>query len=174
MKNFIALFVFISLFIGVSAQDDEFQVPKKYQMKTEEDCAKYKEDIVKCIDWLMETPANVQKNKRASANKFFFKWIEMTKDVSILLDGEILTFVDNPDLLAIFAAGWAKDVLDSNDNHKDAYRGCLAGVNAVIDYYQKNKEFIPKNKGVEKYIKLKEKGKLEETIAKRTKKINWN
>jgi hypothetical protein len=174
MKNFIALFVFISLFIGVSAQDDEFQVPKKYQMKTPEESDKYKEDIVKCIDWLMETPANVQKNKRASANKFFLKWIEMTKDVSILLHPKILTFMDNPDLFAIFAAGWAKDVLDSNDNHRDAYRGCLAGVNAVIDYYQKNKDYIPKNKGVEKYIKLKEKGKLESSIEKITSKINWN
>lgn len=169
MKNFIALFALLSLFVGISAQEDEFQVPKKYQIKTEEDCAKYKEDIKKCVVWLMETPSNVEKNKRASASKFLLKWIEITSDVSIILDSRVQTFMEDPELLTIFIAGWAKDVLDTEDNHKDPVRGNLAGINAVIDYYQKNKEFLEKNSAVEKYIKMKEKGKLEETIQKKYK-----
>jgi hypothetical protein len=36
----------------------------------------------------------------------------------------------------------------------------------VIDFYSRNKGSIPKNKGVEKYIKLKEKGTLKDFVEK--------
>jgi hypothetical protein len=47
---------------------------------------------------------------------------------------------------------------------KSELNGNVAGVNAVISFYEKNKAEIGKEKAVEKYIKLKAKGKLESSI----------
>ena len=159
----------LSIFIGISAQEDEFQVPKKYKIKTEEDCTTYKEDFKKCVNWLLETPMNVEAKKRESANDFFIQWLTVTKTVTIEMNTDIVTFYNDPNLLIVYMAAWAKHVLDNEDNHRDQLKGNLVGINAVIDFYQKNKDFLDKNSAVEKYIKLKEKGKLEETIQKKIK-----
>lgn len=169
MKKFIALFALLSLFVGISAQEDEFQVPKKYKIKTEEDCTKYKEDFVKCIDWLINTPINESPSKRKSANDFFLQWLTVTETVTIEMNTDVVNFGKDGNLMIIFMAAWAKDVIETEDNHKDILRGSLIGINAMIDFYQKNKDEMEKNSDIEKYIKLKEKGKLEETIQKKLK-----
>jgi len=40
------------------------------------------------------------------------------------------------------------------------------GVEAVIEFYIKNKDYLKRDKNVEKYIKLKDEGKLEDYISK--------
>ena len=70
--------------------------------------------------------------------------------------------------------GEEKESINSNRHKKEsddatAYKeallyGNLAGIDAVIEFYNSNKKFIPKNKGFENYIKQKKKGKLKEYI----------
>ncbi len=169
MKKFIAFFVLISLFVGISAQEEEFQVPKKYKIKTEEDCTQYKEDFKKCVNWLLETPLNQDVKKRKLASAFFMQWLTVTETVTIEMNTDVVKFGKDGNLMIIFMAAWAKDVLDSEDNHKDILRGSLIGINAMIDFYEKNKDDMDKNSDIEKYIKLKAKGKLDETITKKLK-----
>jgi len=68
-------------------------------------------------------------------------------------------------LLMVFMCGWTKYSIETKDNNNTAM-GNQKGIEAVIEFYTKNKEYLKKDNNVEKYIKLKENGKLEEYISK--------
>jgi hypothetical protein len=147
------------------AFSQEFEVPANFQPKNESDYAKYESDVLKCIQWLKETPANEQTEKQKEANAFLLKWMTGSSTVHIEVKQEIVTFMDTPELLMIFMGGWTNYTLETKD--ADNKVNCsLAGVEAVIEYYTKNRALLSKSKGVEKYIKMKEKGTLKEYIQK--------
>ena len=144
----------------------EFEVPKNYVFKEKEDFSKYENEVLNGIDWLIQTPINSQPEKRKEVNMFIMSWIEGSPTVSVEIKQEIVSFMKpNPDLLMIFMCGWTKYSLETKDC-KNKIMGSQKGVEAVIDFYIKNKEYLKKDNSVEKYIKLKEKGKLEEYISK--------
>jgi len=149
--------------IGVLAQT--FEVPENYKLENSIDYDTYENDVINCVDWLMKTPLNEQIEKRKEANAFLFKWISGSTKVHIEVKQEIVTFMDAPELLMIFIGTWAKHSIESKD-FNNRIDGTMTGVESVIDFYTKNKGLISKNKGVEKYIKMKEKGTLKEYVEK--------
>ena len=68
----------------------------------------------------------------------------------------------------MFLAGWTKLAIQS-DTKVSNVEGSIQGVKDVIALYQKNKAYIGKNKAIEKYIKLDNKGKLETYLASKLK-----
>jgi hypothetical protein len=60
---------------------------------------------------------------------------------------------------------WTKYSIESKA-FDDKINGTMNGIESVIDFYIRNKGSISKNKGVEKYLKLKEKGTLKEFVEK--------
>jgi hypothetical protein len=155
--------IFILFHFAAPAQD--FEVPKNYKLETSKDYDTYEKDIVNCVNWLTNTAVNVQTDKRKEANAFLLKWLSGSSKVHIEIKQEIVTFMDNGELLMIFIGSWAKYSLESGDfNNK--IKGTSAGLESVIDFYTKNKGLIPKNKGVDQYLKMKEKGTLKEYIEK--------
>jgi hypothetical protein len=145
------------------AQD--FEVPENYKLEKAGDYAQYEQDIIKCVDWLIKTPITEQKTKRKAANAFLLKWISGSPDVSVTVDPKIVTFKDG-DMLLIFMGGWAKYAIETR-NFKDNVGGNVAGIEAVIAFYTNNKETLGKDKNVEKYVKMKEQGKLKAYIEKK-------
>jgi hypothetical protein len=162
MKTIIFSLILSSISMSLFSQD--FEVPKNYKLDHAEDYESYEQDVVKCFDWLMKIPINEQSAKRKEANAFLLKWLTGSENVSIEIKQEIVTFMGtSPDLLMIFKGGWAKYAIESKDyNNKIA--GSLAGIESVIEFYTKNKDLMTKDKNVEKYIKMKEKGTLKEYI----------
>lgn len=164
MKKTLGTLLLIFLFINLFSQ--EYEIPKKYNFLKDEDYTAYENDVLKTIDWLIQTPLNIKKEKRIEANRFLMTWLEGSPNVTIEIKQEIVTFVSpNADLLMIFMCGWTKYSLENKD-YENTKAGNLKGVEAVIDFYLKNKNYLKKDKNVEKYIKLKESGKLEEYISK--------
>jgi hypothetical protein len=85
-------------------------------------------------------------------------------DVHIQINPKIVTFMNtSPDLLMIFMGGWAKHSIETKA-YDDKVAGSLAGLESVVEYYDKNKSFIPKDKSVEKYVKMKQKGTLQKYV----------
>lgn len=165
MQHKTILVAMIFCVISTVAFSQDFEVPTNFQPKNDSDYAKYESDVLKCIQWLTQTPANEQTDKQKEANAFLLKWMTGTSTVHIEVKQEIVTFIDSPELLMIFMGGWTKYTLETKD--ADNKVNCsLAGVEAVIEYYTKNKGVLSKNKAVEKYIKMKEKGTLKEYIQK--------
>jgi hypothetical protein len=72
----------------------------------------------------------------------------------------------SPDLLMVFLGGWAKHSIES-EAYDDKVAGNLAGLESVIEFYETNKGVIPKDKNVEKYIKMKKKGALRDFVEKK-------
>jgi hypothetical protein len=164
MKKLFSILMFTILTFNLVAQ--EFEVPKNYVLKQKEDFSKYEGDVLKGIDWLLQTPINTQTEKRKEINTFIIAWLTGSPDVSIEIKTEIVSFMKpNADLLIVFMCGWTKYSLETKD-YKNKIKGNLSGIEAVIEFYVKNKENLKKDKNVEKYIKLKEEGKLEDYISK--------
>ena len=75
--------------------------------------------------------------------------------------------MDNSECLVIFLGAWNKLALEKRDiNNID---GNIAGLEAMILFYTKNKVFLGEDKNIEKYVKLKEKGKLKSFIESKLK-----
>jgi hypothetical protein len=161
MKNFFTLIALSIFSLNVFSQS--FQVPKNYKLENKDDYARYEKSIVECIDWLLATPISQETEKRQAANDFLVKWLSGSPDVSVDIEQQIVTFVDSPEYLLMFMGGWAKYAIENND-YTSKRNGNIAGIEAVIEFYNKNKELIGKNKNVEKYVKLKENGELEKFI----------
>jgi hypothetical protein len=143
-----------------------FEVPKNYKFEKAEDYAPYEQDVIKCIDWLMKSPANEAPSKRKEANAFLLVWLIGSPNVHIDINQEIATFTGgNPALLMIFMGGWAKYSLETKA-FDDKIGGSKAGIESVMAFYQSNQKVIAKDKNVEKYIKMKEKGTLDAYIEK--------
>jgi hypothetical protein len=161
MKKFLLSFVLFISAIALSAQD--FEVPKEYTLKEASDYEQYEDDIIKCVDWLIATPLNIQTAKRKDAYAFLVVWVSGSPKVSIVLSEKIVTFSKNGDLLAMFLGGWTKYSIET-EKYDDIFNNNLAGVMCAITFYEKNKEFTGKIKAADKYLKLKAQGKLEEYI----------
>jgi hypothetical protein len=164
MKKVIGMLMFTVIATCVFAQ--EFKVPDDYVFSTSEDYAKYETDILKGIDWLTNTPIKTQPDKRKEVNSFVVLWLTGCPDVSVEVNTDIINFIEpNPELLMIFMCGWTKYSLETKD-YNNKIMGNLKGIEAVIDFYSRNRENMEKDKNVEKYMKMKEKGTLEEFITK--------
>jgi hypothetical protein len=164
MKALIFAIFMAAITTGLYSQ--EFNPPDIYALEASRDFAVYEQDVIKCVDWLMNTPLEDQGNKRLDANIFLLEWLKGNSVVKIKPNKDIVTFMNSsPNLVLIFMGGWAKYCLETRDfNNKAA--GNLAGIESVIEYYTRNRKSLPKDKKIEKFIKMKENGNLEIFISR--------
>ena len=162
----ITFLAILLLFSTSSFSQVNLSIPKDYKLENAEDYKPLENDVLNAIKWLSETKINEQTEKRIEVNAFLLKWLMGSPYVHIEINPEIVTFIGTaPELLLMFMGGWAKYSIEAEDyNNKTA--GSLAGIEMVINFYEKNKSFLPKDKNVESYIKMKKKGKLKEYVEK--------
>jgi hypothetical protein len=158
-RLFILSFLFISTL--VSAQD--FEVPKDYSFLELEDYENQRNNVIKAVNWVENTPINEQVVKRKKVNTFLTEWLTGSTDVRINLDQDVVTFMDCSDCLMIFMGSWARYALVNKDYNND-FKGNLSGIESVINLYLKNQKTLGNIRAVEKYIKQKNKGNLENYI----------
>lgn len=161
MKNIIA--ILFTLLVSFPTFSQNFEVPKDLHLETKEDYAQYEGDIIRGVDWLIKTPVDSEKEKRSEVNAFLLQWLTGSPNVMIEITQEVATFMDCSDCLMIFMGGWAKYSLENND-YADKIKGNLAGIESLIEFYNGNKKALGNNNVIEKYVKLKDKGKLEKYI----------
>lgn len=162
MKTFI-LTALLTITFGLQAQD--FEVPD-FKLETAEDYAQYEDDVMNGFDWIMETPYGTQDDKRREVAKFLFTWMTGSPSVHPELNENIATFISSSPtiVLVVFLGGWTNYSLE-NDHSDDKVLGCTAALNAVIDYYQDNRKKLGKDKNIEKYVKMKDAGTLDDFIS---------
>ncbi len=131
--------------------------------QTEEDYAKYEQNIVDGYHWLMNTPLGTHPQKRKETSAFMLQWMTGNPKISLEISEKTLTFSDCPDCLMIFLSGWTNYCITHQDfNNK--LKGSLAGLQSVIEFYKKNKKTIGENKAIEKLIELDNQNKLEQHL----------
>ncbi len=157
MKTVKLILLSLILSTGVIAQS--FTVPKNYKFKTEADYEKYEADAIACADWIMKTPLNEQKTKRAKAYKFLIEYVSGSPKISATLNSEASPYINNTDLLAVFLASWTKSCLTQNYvNNIEEFT--LRATDDVLKFYKKNKKSVGKAKGIKKFLKMQKKGTL--------------
>ena len=160
-KIFLILIVLLFTFPAIG-QDQE--LPDELVLETKDDYAQYEQNVINSVNWLINTPVDSGKEKRVAVNAFLMQWLTGSPNVTIELTQEIATFMECGDCLMVFMGGWAKYALE-NDEFKNKLKGNLAGIESLIEFYTLNKEAMGRNKAIEKYISLKEKGKLEKHVS---------
>lgn len=158
MKKFAVITLCLLLMQGVSAQ--KFVVPTIPGDIEKSEYAQYTQDAMNCIDWLKTHSPSDSKRKDVSA--FTLWWITGTPDVRLELYAGVAEF-ENPNLLLLLLGGWAQYAIQNKNN--DQLEGCLAGMDTALNYYEQYKKELPKDKGAEKYLKMRKKGTLKTYIA---------
>lgn len=167
MKNVVVLSLLFVVSFALKAQKDSvWKVPKDYQLIKAEDYEPYEKDVVACADFLVLAQKDGLENKRKRASQFLIKWVSGAPKVMISIDPEVVPESIDKKYMVVFMAGWAKRDIQTKD-YKNNLEGNLAGVRAIIKFYQNNKKTLGKDKAIEKYIKLDKKGKLKASIQKK-------
>ena len=152
--------IILSLFISFSYFSQDFAVPKNYKLKVEADFEKYEQDAIACADWIMNTPLNEQKNKRAKAYKFLISYVSSSPKIKATLNSKACPYLNNTDLLVVFLASRTKRCLTQNYvNNVEEFT--VRGTNDVVKFYNKNKKHVGKAKKIKKFAKLYKKGTLD-------------
>lgn len=163
MKTFklLSVFSFLLLSITLSAQNFKVGHPGEVSFKSEQDYVDFHDEVLQYIHWLENR--SLKHPDRAKANAIFFIWLEGTSSVTVTLNSFVVDYSKkNEDFLLLFMAGWVKKSLEDPESKLSAYEGSLAGLNAILDFYVKGKEFgVKKDKKMEKLMKKRTAGELE-------------
>lgn len=162
MKHFLILTIAL-LSTTVSAQ--EFPVPEDLQLETAADYQAQNDNIVAAVIWLRDTHLNKEQQKRKRINTYLLQWLTGTPTMTLTLSPGLADYGECADCLMLYMGGYAKAVIESGND--DPLATNLAAVRTVMAFYQNSKGRIGKNKVVQKFLKMEEKGKLEAEIAKR-------
>lgn len=159
-KKILSVFVFVfsvsfaqfafgqELLTKVPSGKDEFKASEK--------------NVIATIDWLEKTPFDTEESKRKNQQALFIAWVSDSPTVTIELNADILTFTKkNPDLLVTYMGGWTKYCLENNYS-RDVIQGTMEGIRSVIRVYKS--QSLKKDKEVEKFFALEEKGELESWV----------
>ncbi|RYG34505.1 MAG: hypothetical protein EOO01_32205 [Chitinophagaceae bacterium] len=153
--------------VAQTAMAQEYAVPANYKLESAADYPRYEKDVVKAIDWLQHTPPGAS-DKKQKATAFIVQWISGSPDVTINVDAGLTNEVSaNPEMSVIYLCGCLRYALLNPTAQGNHVKVNTAGVEQVIDYYQRNKDLLkhdPKidalnkkynNKTLESYVKGK-------------------
>lgn len=117
------------------------------------------------IDWLNNLPLDKDEPLRDDKNRFVLMWMSGSPTVKIGIDDRIVTFQRaHPWLLMAYMMGWTKFALEHNYN-SDPVECTTAAITNVVNYYDKNRKSLAKNKEVEKYAKMVKDNSLKNYIS---------
>lgn len=155
------LMLFIATGAGLGAQS--FELPENWADQ-EKDYAEYEGYVLEGIDWILTTPLDQEPEHRKRVNTFLMEWMTNTPDLTLVLELDILRFIqDSDELLMIFMGGYTRYALNAGEDHTliDAN---TAGIETVIEFYNLNREELGQIDRIEKYIKLQREGNLRDHI----------
>ncbi len=131
--------------------------PNKGAPETAEDYAAMVPEVVNAFDWLYGTPVTTDPEKRKTLSAGLIQWITGSPMVSIELKKEVVPYVDQPECLMIYLGGYTKYVLQVKDDNVEAN---IYATERVLEFYEKNRTSLGKNKELEKLLKMKSENKL--------------
>lgn len=164
MKTILALFILFSVNQIVLSQ--EFRVPKNYEFKKKENYEKYQGDFLEGVNWLFKHSVSHDEKKRAKIEKFVSGWMAGSPTVTVELNYEVAPFLRYSDFQVMYIGAWATNAI-KNDAYGDVLANTIYSIKAIVGYYLKYNGSLIEVKSLEKYVKLKNKKKLETYIKKK-------
>ncbi len=162
MKKF-SLLIILCVSLQLAGNAQTFIVPENVVLKEKGDYKKYEQDVIDAAKWLENTPADRQPKNRKDVSSFLLQWIMGCPlyDISI---GENLSKIygKNAQLLLIYMAGYSRN-MGETQNYTDTLSATRAGLISMMKVYEKDID-ITKSKEMEKLIKMRDDGKLDDYI----------
>ena len=114
--------------------------------------------VIPTINWLQNTPLNIDKGLRNRHNNFLMYWLQKNEDVVVHMPEYLLRFQNaNRELYFIYTGGWIRHALETGDT---ARAHCaMAAVKSVLDYYSSGMG-IARNDYLDNLLKIEQQGKL--------------
>lgn len=142
-------------------------VPEQYSLEKAEDYAAYNNDVVRCVDWIINTPISEGRNIRRNVYEFLLQWTAGSPDLLISISPDNLPFeISHPDLLILFMGAWAKYAIIHKD-YKDHLAANEYAVLTVLDFMESNKALLPEEDATtQKFKAMREKGTLRKHLKK--------
>lgn len=117
------------------------------------------------IDWLNNSPLGENQTMRDDKSRFVLMWMSGSPTVKIRIDDRIVTFTGSqPWLLMAYMTGWTKYALEHNHS-ADPVECTTAALTNVVNFYEKNRKGLSKNKDVEKYAKMLKDNMLKQYVT---------
>ena len=120
------------------------------------------QNVVDAVDYLINNPVNRKPAKRQAVNSYLLEWVTGTPTMTISLSQEVAPFMECGDCLLLYMGAYAKETIVNAGGSVADHN--VAAVNTVLDFYEKERAALGKNKEAEKFLKLRKKGKLEARI----------
>lgn len=178
MKTTFTLAIALFFSVVVFAQDPiasmtAFNLPDSYTLESESDFKNFKNSAQEAMHYMVATTPSHNHEYWLKVQTFVDNWLIGTSDVSVSLITDIKSELENDkfeyakEYAAIYYAAKAIYQLDNNGDAASR-AGVEFALEKVFENYSALKAENPetRSKVIEKYLALKEKGKLEETLIK--------
>ena len=148
-------------------KDDGFvDLPELIEFKSAELCHEHNDDALKCIQYYLTHTIRAPQMDQAA--QYIMAWSIASGDVNIVIGEEVGSLASSKEsmpYLVGFMAAYSYVCL--RDNVKDLNEAQLMDVfDILLQFYEPNSSLTGKVELLDKYLKLKEKGKLEKEIHK--------
>ena len=148
-------------------KDDGFvDLPELIEFKSAELCHEHNDDALKCIQYYLTHTIRAPQMEQAA--QYIMAWSVASGDVNIVIGEEVGSLASSKEsmpYLVGFMAAYSYVCL--RDNVKDLNEAQLMDVfDILLQFYEPNSSLTGKVELLDKYLKLKEKGKLEKEIHK--------
>lgn len=164
-KNFfVSIWLISSLLLVkyVNAQAD-FKLPENINLKNKEDYAKYEKLVIQSAIWLEKTDMDKDVDKRKKIDAFIVKWVAGTPAFTLNLDEPVYILSDkNPELLAIYIASYARNILE-NKKESNNFSATKAALKSITYVYKKRID-VSLNKELEKMVKFNSEAQWDDYI----------
>lgn len=158
--------------LGLPALPAIGEIPGSYRFETEADYRSCEPEAREAIEWLLTTPLDAEHGaEREHTARFFLTWLEGNPDIKVTIDEKTSGLI-GPDrsghLPCIFVAGYARYALDHRKS-QDRVRATVAGLEAVVDFYERNSGLLVRNPTLDGYRKMIDGGTFEKFVRKQLK-----
>ena len=148
-------------------KDDGFvDLPELIEFKSAELCHEHNDDALKCIQYYLTH--TIRASQMEQAAQYIMAWSIASGDVNIVIGEEVGSLAASKEsmpYLVGFMAAYSYVCL--RDNVKDLNEAQLMDVfDILLQFYEPNSSLTGKVELLDKYLKLKEKDKLEKEIHK--------
>ena len=166
------------------ARAQELLIPHDYTETSPQELHLYEQNVLDCVEWLVNTPVDEQSADRQNVRKFVLEWIQATPNVAVYLDPQLMEFTQDSkytdEMLTVYAGGYLSGLLRDKDTHgdltlsgeattkgetkADRIKGVTSAIETSLEFYDKNKDKLGRNNTLEKYKEMLHEGTLREHI----------
>lgn len=182
MKKFLMSAVLMLMCISAWGQEDSL-IPFDYTETNPQEFYKYEQNVLNCVDWLVNTPIGERPIDRQVISQFLLIWMQATPSVVLNFDPKLMEFAQNSqymeEMMTIYVGGYMAGLLREKEaqgklnqmtvipkgtTKADRITAASSAIEASLEFYDINKGTIGRNRMLEKYKKMQKEGTLQDYI----------